>query len=189
MRRWALHWALAALLVAPATACGDDDGEGAASATTTTISTTTTTTTTATTTTAAPTVTEPTDDMGNSDDPGVSELADGRHFGFWSSFVIGDVSAVGEFDLAYFLTGAEAEAAAAERSDEVDNDYYIVNDNPKLRTLIAKGDTEVRVLAGGGADLEPTNVADFAVERHPESGFWVTVESGIVTAIEEQYVP
>ena len=40
------------------------------------------------------------------------------------------------FDLAYFLTGDAANQAAAEHGDEtpVPNDYYIVNDNPSLRT-------------------------------------------------------
>ena len=152
-------------------ACGDDD-DAATPATTVTTATTAT-----------------TDDPVEPDPSGRSELADGRHFGFWASFEIGDVSAVGQFDLARFLTGADAEAAAAERGDEVDDDYYVVNDNPRLRTLVAEGDTEVLVLTGGGADLSPTNVADFAVDRHPQSGFWVTIEEGIVTAIEEQYVP
>jgi hypothetical protein len=32
-------------------------------------------------------------------------------------------------------------------------------------------------------------VADFAVDRHVGSGFWVTIEDGIVTEIEEQFVP
>ena len=82
-----------------------------------------------------------------------------------------------------------AEEAAAERGDEVNNDYYIVNDNPRLRTLVARGDTVVRVLDGGEPDLRETNVADFAVERSAGAGLWVTVEDGIVTEIEQQFVP
>ena len=172
-------------------ACGDDD-EGAATddASSTTVEVTTTEAEPTTTTTAGPPATEEPTDIGDSDDTGRSELEDGRHFGYWASFEIGDTIAFGELDLAYFLTGPDAEAAAAERGDEVNNDYYVVNDNPKLRTLIAHGDTEVVVLADpGGPDLVSSNVADFAVDRHEGSGFWVTIEDGIVTKIEEQYVP
>ena len=186
MRRPAVLIALLATLSLAGAGCGDDDAEDAAAVTTTTAAPVTTTATT----TGSPTVTEPTGDTGDSDETGKSELEDGRHYGLWSSFEIGDTIAFGEFDLAYFLTGAEAEAAAAERGDEVNNDYYVVNDNPRLRTLIAEGDTEVLVLADvGSPDLVPTNVADFAVDRHPDSGFWVTIADGIVTKIEEQFVP
>jgi hypothetical protein len=81
-------------------------------------------------------------------------------------------------------------AAAAERGDEVNNDYYIVDDEPDPATVIAHGDTEVVVLADqGGPDQVGTNVADFAVERHEGSGFWLTIQDGVVTRIEEQYVP
>ena len=137
-----------------------------------------------------PSPTEPSTQLGDSDETGRSELADGRHFGFWKTFEIGDTIAFGEFDLAYFLTGGEAEAAAAAKGETVENDYFIVNDNARLRTLIVGGDAVVRVLADtGGPTLEPSNVADFAVDRHQASGFWVTIADGLVTEIEEQYVP
>lgn len=176
MRRILAVLAVATLIV---TACGDDEEEAAAPVGTDT-----------TTPTIASTVTTEPAALGDSDDTGKSELEDGRHFGYWDTFEIGDTIAFGEFDLAYFLTGAEAEQAAAERGDEVNNDYYIVNDNPKLRTLIARGDTEVLVLASQGSpDQVASNVADFAVDRHENAGFWVTIDAGIVTKIEEQYQP
>ena len=180
---------LAALVLA---GCGDDDdGDTAAGTTTSTTSTSTTTSTTATSTTTSPPTTEPTDELPDTEDSGVSELEDGRHFGFWETFEIGDTIAFGEFDLAFFLTGAEAEESAAEHGDTVENDYYIVNDNPRLRTIVAHGDTEVVVLAGdgGGPDQVETNVADFAVDRHEGSGFWITIEDGVARRIEEQFVP
>ncbi len=191
----------AGLVVAPLAGCGDDADEDAAPTTTpapatptsTAAASTTSSTTAATSSPAPPTTaggaTEEPSEIGDSDDTGRSELEDGRHFGFWETFEIGDTIAYGEFDLAQFLTGAAAEAAAAERGDEVNNDYYIVNDNPRLRTLIAEGDTVVRVLEGGTPDLLDSNVADFAVERSPDAGFWVTIEGGIVTEIEQQFVP
>ena len=190
-RTGGLAVAVTALLLVGAVACGDDDEPVASgdATTTTTTSVAPEVTTTTTTTTSPPVTVEP-PDIGDSMDTGVSELEDGRHFGYWQSFEIGDTVAFGEFDLAYFLTGAEAEAAAAERGEIVENDYYIVNENPKLRTLIAHGDTQVTVLANqGGPDSVATNVADFAVDRHESSGFWVTIVNGIVTSIEEQFVP
>jgi hypothetical protein len=191
---------LAAVVLSGLGACGDDgdtpsastpatattDTSGAGSSTTAAP----TTATTGATPSTSPPATEPTDDLPDSIESGRSELEDGRHFGFWRSFEIGDTVAFGEFDLAFFLTGAQAEAAAAERGDEVNNDYYVVNDNPRLRTLVARGDTEVLVLASvGGPAAVSTNVADFAVDRHEGSGFFVTIEDGIVTRIEEQFVP
>jgi hypothetical protein len=162
---------------------GGSDDEAAAEATTSsTVATTASTTT---------TTTEPTTELPDNADSGRSELEDGTHFGFWDSFEIGDTVAFGEFDLAYFLTGADAATAAAEHGDVVENDYYIVNDNPRLRTIIAHGDTEVLVLAddGGSPDHEATNVADYAVDRRPDTGVWVTIENGVATRIEEQFVP
>jgi hypothetical protein len=168
-------------------ACGGGGGDEAANedgAVTTTAPTTTTTPSTTTTT------TEPVKDLPSADDSGKSELPDGRHFGYWKTFEIGDTIAFGEFDLASFLTGKEAEAAAAKKGDEVPNDYYIVNDNPKLRTVLAKGNAEVLVLADDrGPDPQKSNVADFAVDRHKDAGFWITIKDGFVTKIEEQYQP
>ena len=199
MRRQVVTVLVAVAVLVPATGCGDDDDVEAAAttsstgsapaSTTSTPSSTAAPTTGSTATTAPAGPTEEPTELGDSDDTGRSELEDGRHFGFWSTFEIGDTIAYGEFDLASFLTGAEAEAAAAERGEEVNNDYFIVNDNPRLRTLIAQGDTVVLVLEGGTPDLRRSNVADFAVERSEESGFWVTIEDGIVTEIEQQFVP
>lgn len=194
MRRGVVRAVAVAVVVLASAGCGGDDDEETATAPSTTATTAAGASTSVPATTAPPTTdgapaTEEPDDLAESDEAGRSELEDGRHFGFWSAFEIGDTIAFGEFDLASFLVGAEAEAAAAQRGDEVDNDYYIVNDNPLLRTLVARGDTEVQVLEGGEPDLRPSNVADFAVERAEDAGFWVTIEDGIVTEIEQQFVP
>jgi hypothetical protein len=134
-----------------------------------------------------------------------AELEDGEHFGFVDS-----VNAEGEtmvFDLAYFLTGEEANDAAAERGLEVPvpNDYFIVNDNPKLRTLALSPDLELALLdwnhccdeffAGDLATFETAintgeqmTVGD-DVYLGALSQYWVTVEDGVVVRIEEQYLP
>jgi hypothetical protein len=134
-----------------------------------------------------------------------AELEDGRHFGFLKSIDVD--GAVLEFDLAYFLTGDEANAAAEEHGDEtpVPNDYYIVNDNPRIRTLRADpamqialydwdrccdetvpGSLDGLALAINGG--EPVTV-DGHRYQGPLSPYWLTVEEGSVIAIEEQYLP
>ena len=133
------------------------------------------------------------------------ELEDGEHFGFVES-----VNAEGEtmvFDLAYFLTGEEANEAAAERGLEVPvpNDYFIVNDNPKLRTLALSPDLELALLDWNhccdeffAGDLTTFETAISTGEQVTVGGdvylgalsqYWLTVENGIVVRIEEQYLP
>jgi hypothetical protein len=133
------------------------------------------------------------------------ELEDGEHFGFVES-----VDAEGEtmvFDLAYFLTGEAANEAAAERGFEVPvpNDYFIVNDNPKLRTLAFAPDLQLALLDWNhccdeffDGDLttfataidtgEQVTVGD-EVYLGALSQYWLTVNDGIVVRIEEQYLP
>ena len=133
------------------------------------------------------------------------ELEDGEHFGF-----VERVNAEGKtmvFDLAYFLTGEEANEAAAERGLEVPvpNDYFIVNDNPKLRTLALAPGLELALLDWNhccdeffAGDLttfetaintgEQVTVGD-DVYLGALSQYWVTVEDGAVVRIEEQYLP
>ena len=67
-----------------------------------------------------------------------SELKDGRHFGYIESINLETLPGTVAFDLAYLLTGEEANQAAAEDGypTPVDNDYYIINDNPRPRTLV-----------------------------------------------------
>ncbi len=130
------------------------------------------------------------------------ELEDGRHFGFIRSV---DVPAqTMRFDLAYFLMGDEANQAAAEHGDEVPvpNDYYIVNDNPKLRTLAVSPDVEVWVIDWAdccdlvSGEVQPFMDA-FATKHHAwdalysgsEAPYWVTVQDGRVVKIEVQYLP
>ncbi len=129
-------------------------------------------------------------------------LEDGRHFGYIRSIDPSSETLV--FDLAYFLTGDEANQAAAEHGDEtpVPNDYYIVNDNPLLRTLRLAPDVQIRVIDWGNCcepvqgELQPF-VDAFHTKHHPwnamypggESPYWLTVEDGVIVEIEEQYLP
>lgn len=127
-------------------------------------------------------------------------LADGRHFVYVTDAARAeDGSATTTFDLAYFYRGERAEQEAAERGDEVVNDYYIVNDNPRLRTLPLADVVVVRYipvdecceLQDGDVDawlesILETNPTDYAGKDPP---WWFQVEDGLVTRIEQQFLP
>ena len=122
----------------------------------------------------------------------VPELEDGRHFGFIKSV-----------DLAYRLSGDEANRAAAERGypTPVDNDYFVVNDNPKLRTLALAPVAQISLLDMRRCCIEtievrPERFASFFGRPKPGryaqgeyADYWVTVEDGVVVKIEQQFVP
>lgn len=132
---------------------------------------------------------------------GTPILDDGRHFVFVKELP-GVPPDQMTFDLAEFLTGDAAAEAAAEHGDESPppNDYYIVNDNPRLRTLPVPPNAELRIidwadccssfvvgdlssLADALAHGDPTGT------YRPSSPFWITVEGGAIVTIEEQYLP
>jgi len=105
-------------------------------------------------------------------------------------------------DYIQFLTGDEAATAAAERGDESPppNDYYIVNDNTRLREfLVQEGVSVVTVVQDDGTS-DPSGHAlpltDW-IERlsgpagsaFTSSFYWLTVSSDTITTIEQQYLP
>lgn len=138
-------------------------------------------------------------------------LEDGRHFGFVRAVGVDAGTIV--FDLAYFLTGDEADRAYQEATGEtgpVPNDYYVVNENPRLRELTLADDLRLRLLdwtdccdtffegkIGPFAQAveEQTDVLIDDVRGKDEvlyrgvSSWWITVEGGVVVEIEEQYTP
>lgn len=133
------------------------------------------------------------------------ELEDGRHFGYIQSVDVTTIPYTMVFDLAYFLTGDEAIAAAKEHGDLEDgflpNDYYIVNDNPRLRTLSFGPDVTIAIVNWESCcESTPGVLGPFveAFRRHHAppgnykgsfSQYWLTVEGGEVVSIEEQYLP
>ena len=133
-----------------------------------------------------------------------ASLQDGRHFGYVRA-VDADAMTI-EFDLAYFLSGKEANAAyhAAGGTGPVPNDYFVVNDNPMLRTFALAPDVRLRLLDWNhccetffDGDLGPyaqaiqeqVDVADGDLIYRGQSSWWITIEHGVVTEIEEQYFP
>jgi hypothetical protein len=138
-------------------------------------------------------------------------LEDGRHFGFVRA--VHPAQGTIEFDLAYFLTGEEANRAYQEATGEtgpVPNDYYVVNENPRLRELPFADDLRLRLLdwteccdtffegeIGPFAEAieEQTDVLVDDVRGKDDviyrglSSWWITIEDGVVVEIEEQYTP
>ena len=131
---------------------------------------------------------------------GAPVLEDGRHPVYLTVLDV-DARTV-EFDLIQWLTGDAARDAWTAANPDMPgyppNDYFVVNDNPRLRVLPVAGDVPVTVLDHGWDPMEitfgelPGFVAD---DLFPEDGFlwhnpfWLTVDDGTVTAIEEQYTP
>ncbi len=136
--------------------------------------------------------------------PGAS-LEDGRHFGYVRS-VDAEARTI-EFDLAYFLSGEAADRAYQEATGDtghVPNDHFVVNDNPMLRTLPLAPDVRLRLLDwnhccgtffDGDLSLfaqairEQADVTDGDLIYRGQSQWWITIENGVVTEIEEQYSP
>jgi hypothetical protein len=137
-----------------------------------------------------------------SDQPGY-ELPDGRH-----AVLLHAADLPGQtltVDVIQFLTGQAARDAY--QDDYPDdrggppNDYYILNVNSRLRTLPVAADVEVELVLlhlGEGADLKPSSwerlLDDLAGAPSDQdlisySPFWLTLDDGVVTRIEEQYLP
>jgi hypothetical protein len=136
--------------------------------------------------------------------PGAT-LEDDRHFGYVRS-VDPDERTI-EFDLAYFLSGKEADRAYQEATGDtghVPNDHFVVNDNPMLRTLPLSPHVRLRLLDwnrccetffDGDLSLfaqaieQQADVTDGDLIYRGQSQWWITIENGLVTKIEEQYSP
>jgi hypothetical protein len=133
-------------------------------------------------------------------EPQAPSLEDGHHFVYVKTATrTEDGRTRVRFDLAYFYQGERAEREAAERGDEVVSGYYIVNDNPRLRTLPLADEVEVEYIPSSQCcELQPGNI-DAWVEAVRETNptdypgtnvpWWLTVEGGLITGIEQQYLP
>jgi hypothetical protein len=106
-------------------------------------------------------------------------------------------------DYIQFLTGSAAAAAATAHGDESPppNDFYIVNDNKLLREVPVAATANVKIMGGEGGDpANPSNqsIATFhdwfvsgdSAKNWVKDGVYVlTLASGKVTAIDQQFVP
>lgn len=107
-----------------------------------------------------------------------------------------------EVDYIQFLTGDEAAAAASARGDESPppNDYYIVNDNARLRRFAVQDDISVDVVVQDDGTSDPGGrtlpLADWVTRLQGPSAaafasgfYWLTVSGETITTIEQQYLP
>ena len=126
-------------------------------------------------------------------------LEDGRHLVYVdTAFRPEDGPARVRFDLVYWYTGNEAEQVAAEHGTEATDGYYIENDNPRLRTLPLAEEVEVTYVPEGQCCEPQPGDVDAWLESilqteqtdYPEDvPWWITVEGGQVTRIEQQFLP
>lgn len=122
-----------------------------------------------------------------------------REFAYLKKVSVADRTLIADY--AQFLTGKAAADAAQKAGGESPppNDYYIVNENPLLRTLPVSPAVAVRLTVDneGGAVAEgfDATFADLAAQlkANPDMAsyrhFWLTIEGGTVTRIEEQFTP
>jgi hypothetical protein len=125
-------------------------------------------------------------------------------FGYFPAVVSAKAPIQLSFDRAQFLSGKEADKAAAEHHDEtpVPNDYYIVNDNPLLRTVTLSASVRVtgslglNSYSGDGDRVEPAArtveqlLGFLGTEQGKGTGFHLVYGAGgVVVSIEEQYQP
>ena len=127
-----------------------------------------------------------------------------KDFGYFRS-VVSHSPARLAFDRAEFLEGDAANTAAAAHGDEtpVPNDYYIVNDNPKLRVLTIAGSCAVYGSLQLTSFVDPDGYS-VALKREKLSDLirfigtdngrrtpWHLTygAGGVVTRIDEQYIP
>lgn len=114
--------------------------------------------------------------------PGAGDLPDGWWYGRISTASSTEL----ELDLACFYVGPAAEAEAASRGDEVNNDYYVVNDNPAVRALAVAADASAEcVQLEAGLEMVACTPADV----DGDWTVWVRVVDGEVDRILEQYLP
>lgn len=196
-----------ALLIAASGCSSDDDSATttAAPSTTeagaTTTSTTSASASTATTTTVATstTVAGTTTTVGGGEpSPSGDAVPNGVSFGYVEQVDIDNATVT--IDIAQLLTGDAANKAAIEDGfitgigDDatVPNDYYVRNQNPKLRTAPVTDSVEITVLADLGSPTpEPGTLAKLAqhVIDRPEVPVHITATGGEISKIEEQFFP
>jgi hypothetical protein len=104
---------------------------------------------------------------------------------------------------AKLLTGEAAADAATAHGDESPppNDYYIVSDDPALRTFALSKTAKIVVLGWAGADAtkkKTITIAQFMSvmpggskfqDRWASAPYTITISAGTVTQVEQYYLP
>lgn len=123
--------------------------------------------------------------------PSDNDLPDGRWYGLID--VAGDAQL--DFDLACFFTGDAATAAADDDEESPPpNDYYVRNASDLLRTLEVQTESPVTWYPDGGSPTDVVTVAynQWLTDRESRDfdlAVWLTISTGTIVEIEEQWVP
>lgn len=129
-------------------------------------------------------------------------LPDGRYFVRLNDLQGGeDGPLLVKYDLAYFLTGADADQAAKDRGLEtpVPDGYFIVNDSHRTRFAPLADSFGVRYIPEGNSRpvkahnaqflgwLGETTQSDFPPKE--TSWWWITIAGGEAAKVEQQFLP
>jgi hypothetical protein len=149
---------------------------------------------------STPTPTQPADRPATRPATKATTATRGSDFGFIRSWTAKAGTIYLRFDRAILLTGKAADAASAAHGGEspVPNDYYIQNDNPRLREVVIHD--QARVIGSqqltGSPGPNPSNLKSLLTFMH-EGGpqvaatpFHLTYDAnGLVVRVQEQYIP
>ncbi len=135
--------------------------------------------------------------------PAASE--DGKHATLVKSVEGSPGAYKATLDYVQFFMGKQAWTEAAKRGDTAENDYYVVNDNPKLRTFPVSADVEIVLHPGNGPQYSRTFSMDeflallnagtsrtyggMTYTLDPRTVSYVTIKDGEVVRIENIWVP
>ncbi len=134
-------------------------------------------------------------------EPAPPVLADGRYAAYLTA--IDTRARTVTFDVVQYLTGAEAAKAFhrdhPEITEDPPNGYYIVNQNPRLRTLPVHKNVVVQVCwldEGLAVQTIPFDRLPGYFAKDPEKDkyiwydpFWLTVRADRIEVLFEQYIP
>ena len=125
-----------------------------------------------------------------------TDLGDGRHYARLTAFDRAKRTLT--VDVVQFLTGEEAERAAREDGEEA-FDYYVRNQNPRLRTLTVAANfpvvTNTLTASESGSSskdvvITHAKLAAFLAKGEAQQRvFWFDLKGGVVVRLQEQYLP
>jgi hypothetical protein len=132
--------------------------------------------------------------------PSPTTATPGTDFGFIRSWTAKTGTFYLRFDRAVLLTGKAADAASAAHGGEspVPNDYYIQNDNPRLREVVIADQAKVigSQQLTGSPGPNPSSLKALLTFVHnggplvAATPFHLTYNAnGLVTRVQEQYLP
>ena len=150
--------------------------------------------------TSTPTPTQPTSRPASRPAASPATPNPGSDFGFIRSWTAKTGTFYLRFDRAVLLTGKAADAASAAHGGEspVPNDYYIQNDNPRLREVVIADQATVigSQHLTGSPGPNPSSLKALLTFVHnggpqvAHTPFHLTYDdNGLVTQVREQYLP